>query len=121
MTASEGGYGKTVAVSDSKSIIAGIEGVYKGKELPVKNNMLFGRDSKKCDVVFPIDTEGVSGHHCLISYNKGKVMIRDMNSTYGTFINNGLRIDSEIDVEICPGDVFYLGSEKEKFIVKIKI
>lgn len=121
MTVSEGGYGKTVAVSDSKSIIAGIEGVYKGKEIPVKNNMLFGRDSKKCDVVFPIDTEGVSGHHCLISYNKGKVMIRDMNSTYGTFINNGLRIDSEIDVEICPGDVFYLGSEKEKFIVKIKI
>lgn len=121
MTASKGEYGKTVAVSDGKSIIVGIEGVYKGKELSVKNNMLFGRDSNKCDVVFPIDTEGVSGHHCLVTYNKGKVMIRDMNSTYGTFVNNGLKIDSEIDVEICPGDVFYLGSENEKFIVKVKI
>ncbi len=114
------GYGETIAVSSQNAIIVGLSGIYKGKELELKEKMVFGRDSTKCDVVFPMDTEGVSGHHCVITYKNQRIIMRDIGSSYGTYINNGLKIDQNVDLEMTIGDTFYLGSEQQKFMIKMK-
>lgn len=113
-------YGATMAVGTAMITVMGISGVHKGKKFTLKESLTFGRDYKKCDVVFPTDTEGVSGKHCMLTWSGGKIYIRDMGSSYGTYINSGLRIDRDIDMPINVGDTFSLGSEKEKFVVELK-
>ena len=110
----------TVAVESASAVIAGIAGEYKGKDFEIDGKLVFGRDAKRCNVVLPIDAEGVSGFHCEVTVNGGRIFLKDLGSTYGTFINNGLKVDAGTAVEISVGDTFYLGSEKTKFAVKIR-
>lgn len=114
------GISKTVAVSDGMAILSCIAGELEGKDFVVKNKVIMGRDHNKCKIVFPLDAEGVSGIHCQVYFEQGKVKLMDLGSTYGTYVGNGLKIDAETAVELKDGDVFSLGSEKNKFSVSIK-
>lgn len=107
----------TVAVSDSVSIISCISGQLKDKDFVLKDKLVFGRDPKRCKVVFPLDTEGVSGLHCQLVKENGKIVLTDLGSTYGTYVGNGLKIDKDTPVELKKGDTFSLGSDKNKFVV----
>lgn len=107
----------TVAVSDSVSIISCISGQLKDKDFVLKDKLVFGRDPKRCKVVFPLDTEGVSGLHCQLVKENGKIKLTDLGSTYGTYVGNGLKIDKDTPVELKKGDTFSLGSDKNKFVV----
>ena len=109
---------KTVAVSDGLVIVSCICGSLEGKEFILKDKLMFGRDSKVCKVVFPLDAEGVSGIHCQLVLDNGKIKLVDLGSTYGTYINDVLKIDAETMVELKDGDTFCLGSKKNKFAVK---
>ena len=108
---------KTVAVSDNLVIISCVCGSLEGKEFILKDKLIFGRDSKACKVVFPLDAEGVSGIHCQLMLENGKVKLMDLGSTYGTYVNDELKIDAETIVELKHGDTFCLGSKKNKFSV----
>ena len=110
----------TVAVNANALFVTGVAGEYKGRELELDKKLVFGRDSKRCNVVLPVDAEGVSGLHCELSEKGGKLYLKDLGSTYGTFVNNGLKVDAGTAVELSAGDVFYLGSEKTKFVVGIR-
>lgn len=107
----------TVAVSDSVSVISCISGELKDKDFVLKDKLVFGRDPKRCKVVFPLDTEGVSGLHCQLVKENGKIVLTDLGSTYGTYVGNGLKIDKDTPVELKKGDTFSLGSDKNKFVV----
>lgn len=119
-TVAVGGISKTVAVSEGVAIISCIAGDLEGKDFVLKNKLIMGRDPQKCKVVFPLDAEGVSGIHCQVYLEQGKVKLMDLGSTYGTFVGNGLKIDAETAVELKDGDTFSLGSEKNKFSVSTK-
>lgn len=107
----------TMAVTDEIVVINCIGGPLEGKDFILRDKLIFGRDAKRCKVVFPLDSEGVSGIHCQVTLENGKVKIMDLGSTYGTFVGNGLKIDAEVAVELKDGDTFYLGSKKNKFSV----
>lgn len=110
----------TVAVSGSLVVITGIAGACAGKEYILKDKLIFGRDSKRCNVVFPLDAEGVSGMHCQVSRAGSGVKLRDLGSSYGTFVSGGLKVSQNTEVELSDGDIFWLGSEKMKFSVSIR-
>lgn len=110
----------TVAVSGSFVVITGIAGACAGKEYILKDKLIFGRDSKHCNVVFPLDAEGVSGMHCQVSRAGSGVKLRDLGSSYGTFVSGGLKVSQNTEVELSDGDIFWLGSEKMKFSVSIR-
>ena len=122
-------YSKTVAVSDDIAptvavaggitVITCVSGAVMDQEFVLKDKLVFGRDPKRCTVVLPVDAEGVSGLHCQVTLIGSKVMLKDLGSTYGTFINDGLKIDKDTEVELSDGDTFCLGSEKTKFSVSI--
>lgn len=119
-TVAAGNIASTVAVSGNMAVVTGLAGEYKGRDFDLDRKLVFGRDPKRCNVVLPIDAEGVSGLHCEVWEKDGRVYLKDVGSTYGTFVNNGLRVDAGTEVEISVGDTFYLGSEKTKFAVVIR-
>lgn len=58
------------------------------------------------DNTFPIPEGSVSSHHCEILLRSGDVIVRDLNSTNGTFIN-GQQISGEAPLK--PGQILRLG------------
>lgn len=108
---------KTVAVVNTMPALKCVAGALKNEEFVVETELYIGRDPKRCDIVLPVDAEGVSGYHCMVKNQNGMLVIVDKGSTYGTFINKGLKVSVETPVELSDGDSFYLGSENTKFIV----
>src|SRR5690349_24356084 len=57
------------------------------------------------DNTFPITEPSVSSHHCEILLRGSEVMVKDLNSTNGTFIN-GEKISESV---LKPGQILRLG------------
>jgi serine protease Do len=95
---------QTAAVVGS---IKGKSGLFAGKSFDVPSTGLkIGREAGKNTLV--IDDERVSREHVWIGREGGKVLIRDLNSLNGTFLNNpeGSRIKEEA---LKDGDVIIIG------------
>jgi pSer/pThr/pTyr-binding forkhead associated (FHA) protein len=58
------------------------------------------------DNMFPIPEASVSSHHCEVLLRNSGVVIHDLNSTNGTFIN-GHQITGEVPIK--PGQILRLG------------
>src|SRR3954453_19399971 len=60
-----------------------------------------------CDLV--VDVAAVSGRHCRLTGEPGRLFLEDLRSTNGTFVNGG-RLTPERPVPLGPDDVVPLGS-----------
>jgi len=58
------------------------------------------------DNTFPVPEPSVSSHHCEILLRGAEIIVRDLNSTNGTFIN-GNQVSGEAAVK--PGNILRLG------------
>ncbi|MEY8428274.1 FHA domain-containing serine/threonine-protein kinase [Lachnospiraceae bacterium 46-15] len=69
--------------------IYGLKGIYAGNSLTLTDSLIMGRSAADCQLVFPEGTAGISRLHCglFIDRNEQEVILQDMNSTYGTFLN----------------------------------
>lgn len=70
-----------------------------------------GRDSATCRLVYQDGTPGVSSHHCQVYYDEGEgvFVVTDLNSTYGTFLAGGQRLQPQTPTKLPPKSSFYLG------------
>ena len=73
-------------------------------------SVTIGRDPG-CTVVLPEKAAGVSRVHCRVEYQADRLMLTDLDSSYGTYVQ-GKRIQPNVPVELKAGSSFYLGSEK---------
>ena len=91
----------------------GIEGAYKGMEIPVRNGLMLGRAST-CDVRFRPDTPGVSGVHLRVVFHAGtgRFFITDVGSTYGTRLLSGKQIERGREIALNEGEGFILGDNQ---------
>jgi hypothetical protein len=86
--------------------LLGLTGPQKGRRFPIAlTGITLGRSSS-CDIVLT-DT-CVSGQHAWIGLVDGKVTLRDLQSTNGTFLNAQLRT-SISEVPLRPGDTIFIG------------
>jgi pSer/pThr/pTyr-binding forkhead associated (FHA) protein len=99
----------------SNSFVLGVSGQHAGKSLSVGGGLVFGRDPKRCNVVFDADTRGISALHCRITRTETGLRLTDC-STYGTFLNNE-RIAPHLPVQLQAGDCFFLADVNEGFVV----
>src|SRR5580765_714440 len=82
-------------------IVKSGEGHVESIELrPGSNRLGRGRSND-----FPIDHATVSTDHCEIVYREGQVLVRDCDSTNGTFINGQPIKESPLK----PGEILHLG------------
>lgn len=97
--------------------LQGQSGVFAGRRFAINGQVRIGRDPGSNDLVYPNGAPGISGRHCVVSLVGGQVMLTDLGSSYGTFLAGGRKLLPNQPVALRVGDRFYLGSEKESYII----
>ncbi|MCR5138429.1 MAG: trypsin-like peptidase domain-containing protein [Oscillospiraceae bacterium] len=86
-------------------------------ELRQGDSLMIGRNQNSCRVWYPDRTPGVSREHCEIIFDGERATVRDLNSTYGTFLN-GIRLPADRTVRLHRGCALDIGSEKNRFTLQ---
>ena len=97
--------------------LKGTAGQYNGSEIPLDNEVILGRDSSLCQIVFSSESSAVSGVHCKLQIVGGRVQLTDMGSTNGTFLDSGVRLQSNQAQTLSVGQGFYLGNRMNSFTI----
>lgn len=110
------------AANSAEAVIQGVSGLLNGKTymLTAGTPLIFGRRTEKCNVLFKNETKGISSIHCKIKWYNGKVLIKDLDSTYGTWLNEETRLEPNKYYELPDQGVFYLGSKENMFFMGMK-
>ncbi len=93
-------------------------GALAGASFPVQISVNLGRDAGRCQVVFPGDASGISGLHCQIKASDNILSITDLDSTYGTYLAGGVKMNPNQSYPLKKGDCFYLANSDTKFVVQ---
>lgn len=105
------------AVPAQELRIQGQTGAFAGRRFSINGQVRIGRDPSANDLVYPGGVPGISGRHCVVTLSAGQVMLTDLGSSYGTFLTGGRKLTPNQPVPLRIGDRFYLGSEKESFVI----
>ena len=105
-------YGPTAPVSQWQ--LRCVSGTLNGQTFPLGGTVRIGR-SQQCDISFPENTPGVSGTHCEIFLEGERVVLRDLNSTYGTYLGANNRLEAHRSYELHMGDTFTLAQSGQSF------
>lgn len=105
------------APSDNGLRVQGVSGVFAGRRFPLSGTLRFGRDPQLNQMVYPPQIKGISRVHCELSVVNGQVYLKDLGSSYGTFLSNGQRLASNQAFPLKPGEQFSLGSPGESFVL----
>lgn len=99
----------------------GVGGTMSGKIFPLKDDevSVIGRSAKNCMIVYPQTEEGVSNVHCQVRMAYPCIELIDLGSSYGTYMQNGLRLNPHQSYLLKNGDEFCVGGKQNKFIVKV--
>lgn len=95
-----------------------VAGTFAGRRFSVNGTVRLGRDPSRNDLVFP-NVQGISSVHCTVTLEGGGLVLRDLGSTYGTFVG-GRKIAANQPVRLNVGDKFWLASEAQMFQVTVK-
>ena len=104
-----------------KITLIGKTGIHSSAEISVSQEILIGRDAKVCQLVYPSTERIISSVHCKIQVVNDEVYLTDMNSTNGTFLENGTKLNPLSPVRILNGQGFYLGNWSNSFVIKEEI
>lgn len=72
----------------------------------IDGTYIVGSDKRKCHIC--IEDIAVSRLHAILSVSDSNVLVRDMNTTNGTFIN-GVKIDPDKEILLSTGDELKFG------------
>ena len=99
------------------SAILGTGGQFLNDKIAVTDQIIIGRDPKRCNLVFQNKAAGVSSLHCELKNVGGAMQLTDRGSSYGTFLAGGTKLEANKPIDLHPGDSFYLGSKENSFRV----
>lgn len=88
-----------------------------GKHFGIVSHAMIGRSSS-ADI--RVDDPLVSGTHCQVVWENGKLFLMDMCSTNGTMVDSAGKLQPKTQVQLKDGSVFWLGNERLSFRVKIR-
>ena len=111
---------KQLTVDEPKACVAleCIGGALQGMTFPISSRVVFGRDPKRCSIIYPKDAKGISGVHCAAEPTAdGLIILTDLGSTYGTMVG-GQQLTAGKGVTLRPGDAFTLGGSENVFVVR---
>lgn len=73
---------------------------------------LIGTDGTRCTLIYPKGTPGVSRVHCSLVFDGKTVMVKDENSSYGTYIDD-IKLTPDKPTVMHRGHKLALGSQRE--------
>lgn len=97
--------------------LLGLEGTCAGRvvSIPADRPLRIGREQGAG--VLTLTSSSVSRTHCELFIQNGRMIVRDLGSSNGTWLN-GKRLESNRDASVKPGDRLEIGSKKERFEVQ---
>lgn len=97
--------------------LLGLEGTCAGRvvSIPAGRPLRVGREQGAG--VLTLTSSSVSRTHCELFIQNGRMIVRDLGSSNGTWLN-GKRLESNRDASVKPGDRLEIGSKKERFEVQ---
>lgn len=101
---------KDALPSEVRIVLTDVHMPQKSFQTSLGSEVVAGRSRGNCGIVLDYD-QSVSGRHCAIYMEKNKVMVRDLNSTNGTYVN-GNRVMGQ--TELKQGDILVLGQLEMK-------
>lgn len=101
----------------SKWYLEGINGYFKEDRVQLNGRQRIGRDASKCQIVYPVNYRGISGLHCELEVTASGIILRDCNSSYGTFDANHMQLFAGHNACLKNGETFYLVNKTEEFRV----
>ena len=109
---------QVVEASKARVALACIGGALQGMTFPISSRVVFGRDPKRCSIIYPKDAHGISSVHCAAEPTAdGQIILTDLGSTYGTMAG-GQQLTAGKGVTLHPGDAFTLGGKENVFEVR---
>lgn len=120
---------KTVAVKSSPSFTAVARslaeqhgGKHGGKKIKIGSEPLIAGRGRDCKLIYDEKTPGVSGRHCAIAWDadRKEFIIKDLGSTYGTYLDSGMKLDPSRVYRLKPGESFYLGDRANTIRVEVE-
>ncbi len=81
-----------------------------------KTSLSIGRDPA-CDIRFSASAQGVSGRHCNIQLTQFGWTVKDLGSTYGTFVSGNQKVLPGTEVKLKNGNVISLGSNENSLVI----
>ena len=98
--------------------LIGKSGEFNDAHFPINGSVTLGRDPGKCQICFSGNAKGVSGVHCKIEQINNEMYVTDLNSTNGTFMEDGTRIPPNVPRKLENNQRFYLGNVGYMFEVQ---
>ena len=97
--------------------LLGLEGTCAGRvvSIPAGRPLRIGREQGAG--MLALTSSSVSRTHCELFIQNGRMIVRDLASSNGTWLN-GKRLESNRDASVKPGDRLEIGSKKERFEVQ---
>lgn len=97
--------------------LLGLEGTCAGRvvSIPAGRPLRVGREQGAG--MLTLTSSSVSRTHCELFIQNGRMIVRDLGSSNGTWLN-GKRLESNRDASVKPGDRLEIGSKKERFEVQ---
>ena len=94
---------------------------HRGMRIAVQGQIMLGRNRAECALVFQDNTPGVSGRHCSVRFDPitCDFILTDLQSTYGTYLENGQRLTAGVPYHLRSGDRFYLGEAANLLSVEL--
>ena len=86
------------------------------RDVSPDNIYIIGRDNS-CGIRFSSSAQGVSGRHCSIQYTKFGWTVKDLNSSFGTFVTGTGRVLPGTEMKLKQGDVISLGGNENTLTV----
>lgn len=106
-----------VIAGDSGYRVQGETGAFAGRRFAITGTVRMGRDPQHNQLVFPENVTGISRVHCEVSVVGGQIYLKDLGSSYGTYLGDGQRLAANQAVILRPGDRFSLGSNAQTFVI----
>ena len=112
---------KSVIKADSvEFVLLGVGGSMDKREFVIPTRGIsIGRDTGRCTVVYPMEEPGISGLHCTTIPTADGLLLKDENSSYGTFYNNQ-KMAPGASAILKNGERFYLAEVKNTFLVTVR-
>jgi hypothetical protein len=96
-------------IAPSGAQLVGLTGSNRGRNYPIPAAGITVGRHQSCNIVIP--DSRVSAHHAWIGIVDGKHMLRDLESTNGTFLNTHTN-ESVSEAELVSGDTILFGSHQ---------
>lgn len=120
---------KTVAVNTPPALTAVARslaeqhgGKHGGRKVKIGSEPLIAGRGRDCKLIYDEKTPGVSGRHCAIAWDadRKEFIIKDLGSTYGTYLDSGMKLDPSRVYRLKPGESFYLGDRANTIRVEVE-